>query len=108
MADVQRPVIAITMGDPCGIGPEVIAKALASGEVYSECRPVVVGSSWFMRQALKLTEAPLHVREVESAAEAGLSPALVDVVDIHNLDPEDVTVGKVSPNVRPGSYAMGV
>ena len=97
MADTQKPVIAITMGDPCGIGPEVIAKALASGEVYSACRPVVVGSSWSMEQAVKLTGTPLKVREVESPVEAGLSPDLVDVVDIHNLNPEDVTVGKVSP-----------
>ena len=34
MTDVQKPVIAITMGDPCGIGPEVIAKALTSEAVY--------------------------------------------------------------------------
>ena len=97
MADIPKPVIAITMGDPCGIGAEVIAKALASGEVYPSCRPVVVGSSWSMEQAVELTRTPLKVREVESPEEAGLSPELVDVMDIHNLNPEDVTVGKVSP-----------
>ena len=97
MTDVQKPVIAITMGDPCGIGPEVIAKALASEAVYLTCRPVVVGSSRSMRQAVDLTGAPLEVREVKSPAEAGRSPGLVSVIDIGNLDPEDVTVGKVSP-----------
>ncbi len=97
MDDVQRPVIAITMGDPCGIGPEVIARALASGEVYPTCRPLVVGSAWCMEQGVKLAGAGLRVQEVDSPAEAGLSPDRVDVVDIHNLSPEDVTVGKVSP-----------
>ena len=104
MTDRQKPVIAITMGDPCGIGPEVIAKALASAEVYTACRPLVVGNSWSMEQAVKLAGASLNVREVESPVEAGLSPELVDVVDIHNLDPEDVTVGKVSPTC--GKAAM--
>ena len=41
---VQRPAIAITMGDPCGIGPEVVVKALADPRVYAACRPVVVGN----------------------------------------------------------------
>ena len=90
MPDNRKPIIAITMGDPCGIGPEVIAKALASGEVYSVCRPVVVGSSWSMKQAVELIGVPIKVREVES-------PELVDVVDTLNLSPKDVTVGKISP-----------
>ena len=106
MAETYKPVIAITMGDPCGIGPEVIAKALASGEVHASCRPVVVGSSWSMEQAVKLTGAPLRVCEVYSPAEAGHSPELVEVVDPRNLDPGDVTVGKVSPSC--GKAAMGV
>ena len=63
----DKPTIALTMGDPCGIGPEVIAKALASGEVHSMCRPVVVGSAWSMERAVELTGASLTVREVESA-----------------------------------------
>ena len=104
MADIQKPVIAITMGDPCGIGPEVIAKALAYGEVHSTCRPVVFGSTWSMERALELTGVPLKVREVESPVEAGRSPELVDVLDVHNLNPEDVTVGQISPTC--GKAAM--
>ena len=104
MVEVRKPVIAITMGDPCGIGPEVIAKALGSGEVYPICRPVVVGSSWSMKQAVDLTGAALTIRETESPSEGGMSPGFADVVDAHNLNPEDVTVGKVSPSC--GKAAM--
>ena len=104
MSDDQKPLIAITMGDPCGIGAEVIAKALASAEVYATCRPVVVGSSWAIEQVQQLVDAPFKVREVDSPTEAGLSPGLVDVVDPHNLNPEDVTVGRISPSC--GKAAM--
>lgn len=38
-----KPLIAITSGDPCGIGPEVVAKAIATGEPHGAC-PVVIGS----------------------------------------------------------------
>ena len=97
MSDDSKPLIAITMGDPCGIGPEVIAKALASAEVYAICRPVVVGSSWAMEQVQQFVDAPFKIREVDCPTEAGLLLGLVEVVDPHNLNPEDVTVGRVSP-----------
>ena len=94
--DDYKPLIAITMGDPCGIGGEVIAKALASGEVHPICRPVVVGSKWAMAQAVSVAGVALEVREVDSPEEAGAVPGAVDVIEGHNLNPEDVTVGRVS------------
>jgi len=39
----KKPVIAVTMGDPAGIGPEIIAKALARAEITALCRPLVIG-----------------------------------------------------------------
>ena len=85
------------MGDPCGIGPEVVAKALASGSVYPICRPVVVGNCLVMKQAVKLTGVPLSIREVDSPIQAGKRPDLIDMLDIHNLNLEDVTIGQISP-----------
>src|SRR5260370_34056272 len=55
------PVIAITMGDPAGIGPEVIAKALAHKEVYEKCLPLVVGDVKRMVTAVPITKWPLSV-----------------------------------------------
>ena len=51
----QKPAIAITMGDPCGIGPEVVVKAMADPRVYAACRPLVVGNVYAMEQAVSLT-----------------------------------------------------
>ena len=48
--ETMRPAIAITMGDPCGIGPEVVVKALADPRVYAACRPVVVGNVHAMEE----------------------------------------------------------
>ena len=41
----ERPIVAITMGDASGIGPEIIMKALARPEVHAMCRPLVVGEA---------------------------------------------------------------
>ncbi len=97
MAKNQKPLVAITMGDPCGIGPEVVVKALASGSVYPICHPVVVGNCWAIEQAVKLTGVALTVREVNAPIQVDKRADIVDVIDIHNLNPEDVQVGQVSP-----------
>ena len=96
MVDTEKPAIAITMGDPCGIGPEVVVKALADPRVYASCRPLVVGNTYAMRQAVKLTGLPLTINETNDPTAAGVDASVVDVVDIHNLDPEDITVGQLS------------
>ena len=103
-----KPTIAITMGDPCGIGPEVVVKAMADPQVYRACRPLVVGNVYAMEQAVSLTGVPVKIKEIEinetGGPAAGLDPGVIDVVDIHNLNPEDITVGQISPTC--GQAAM--
>ena len=100
----NRPSIAITMGDPCGIGPEVVVKALADPRVYAACRPLVVGNVHAMEQAARMTGLGLAINSADDPTAAGLDPAVVDVVDIGNLNPEDITVGQLS--VACGRAAM--
>jgi 4-phospho-D-threonate 3-dehydrogenase / 4-phospho-D-erythronate 3-dehydrogenase len=58
---MEKPLIAITMGDPSGAGPEVIAKALAKPEVRELCRPLVLGDPAVMKRALAITGVPLRL-----------------------------------------------
>ena len=97
MADAHKPPIAITMGDPCGVGPEVVAKALADPRVYASCRPLVVGNAYAMQRAVRQAGLPFRVSEIADPATAGRDPQVLDVLDTHNLNPEDITVGRVSP-----------
>lgn len=46
----RKPIIAITMGDPCGVGPEIVLKMLAKKGLYRQCRPVVFGDWAFLRK----------------------------------------------------------
>ena len=97
MVERDRPVIAITMGDPCGIGPEVIVKALAEPDVHALCRHIVIGSLPALEAALDLTEVPLTPRPIETPANADDDPALVNIIDPQNLDPSHIDVGQISP-----------
>lgn len=58
---MSKPVIAVTMGDPCGIGPEIIARALADKAVRNESLPLVVGDCSAMERALAVTGTNLKI-----------------------------------------------
>ncbi|MHB1317579.1 MAG: 4-hydroxythreonine-4-phosphate dehydrogenase PdxA [Anaerolineae bacterium] len=89
------PVIVITMGDPAGVGPEVIAKALKHAEIWDLCRPVVVGDLGIMNQASELVEGPVF-RGIADISEARYHPATPDIVDCKQLDADGVQPGLVS------------
>src|SRR6185295_15293516 len=61
----DRPLLGITMGDPAGIGPEVIAKALAVAKVQRLCCPLVIGSFPVMQQTVKNLKLTMNVIRVE-------------------------------------------
>jgi 4-hydroxythreonine-4-phosphate dehydrogenase len=97
MADQRKPVVAVTMGDPCGIGPEVIAKALASPDVYENCRPLIIGNGWCMERALELVGSDLKLHQTTTPLESNGVAGTVELLDPGNLNVEDVTVGQISP-----------
>lgn len=90
---MSQPTIAVTMGDPAGIGPEIVARALSEGEVRAACRPVVVGDPRLMARAVQLVKSPLRVRPVQTAREAGGDPSTLDVLPAGAVDPETLTPG---------------
>ncbi|TFG59666.1 MAG: 4-phospho-D-threonate 3-dehydrogenase, partial [Nitrospirales bacterium] len=47
-----KPILAITMGDPAGIGPEIIVKALQLPKVWQVCRPLIIGSRPVLEQTI--------------------------------------------------------
>ncbi len=97
MPSDKRPAVAVTMGDPCGIGPEVVAKALAQPWVYDACRPLVVGNTLAMERAIALTGARLRVNSLDDPEDAGRDPVVLDLLDPGNLDPVHITPGRISP-----------
>ena len=74
--------LAITMGDPGGIGPEIVVKAISSEEIRSMCAPVVIGDRPVMEEVLKLLDLPAHVRLLRSPD--GYDPArgFINLIDL--------------------------
>ena len=96
------PRIAITMGDPAGIGPEVILKTLLQGDIYQVCKPIVLGDINVLRMVSKKL-GPLSFRTIKTPPEVTGSPGLVDVISVSNLKRDSFIPGR--PTV-PGGKAM--
>jgi 4-hydroxythreonine-4-phosphate dehydrogenase len=75
--------IAITMGDPGGVGPEIILKSLCSSEVRNCCAPVVVGDSIVIKEALNLLNLPIKLRTINSPDESKPTIEVIDVIPPH-------------------------
>lgn len=88
------PLLGITMGDPAGIGPEVIAKALAKPQLRRICTPLVIGSSAVMRWTIKRLKLDLDVQPIE-----GHGTNLSRSHRIAVLDPLDEPLGSFKPGV---------
>ena len=92
----DRPFVAITMGDPAGIGAEVTVKALREASVYGKCRPFVVGNAAAIRAASDLAGGGMATRVVHSVDDVRGDAGGVDVLDIENLDYASIETGRVS------------
>ena len=95
LTDKARPVIAITMGDAAGIGPEVVVKALLSRNVYDICRPLVIGDGATLLAVITMLDNPAKLSPVSTVREVRGQYSTIDLIDLHNLEPGEVIIGEV-------------
>jgi len=101
---MQRPKIAITLGDVAGIGPEVVARACTDPAVRDCCRPVVVGNPAVLARALRLCGISHPVRQVERISLASCQDDVVECWDPHGAELDDVPPGTVDPRAGNAAY----
>jgi 4-hydroxythreonine-4-phosphate dehydrogenase len=92
----QQPIIGISMGDPAGVGPEIICRALSRPRVRDLCRPIVVGDASVLRSAAKYVNVQAEVRAVAKVADAKFQPDTIDVFELHNVQISKLQLGQVS------------
>ena len=90
----MKPLLAITMGDAAGIGPEIIAKALSLDEVYSLCRPLVVGDASAMAMGVEVAGSNLRINRVGSPEEGLFQRGAIDILSFDNIDVTSLVMGK--------------
>ena len=81
-----RPIIGITMGDPVGIGPEILVKALNDSTLYALCRPLILGDSHIIKKALTLLHVNNRVNIIKDPEQGQYLFNTLDIMDISNID----------------------
>ena len=96
----SKLIIGITMGDPAGIGPEIIIKALMDKSLYSICTPVVIGNIEVMRKAISLVKgedrAELSLKSFTGIGELGEEERAINILSLNNVDASSLIYGKIS------------
>jgi 4-hydroxythreonine-4-phosphate dehydrogenase len=80
-----RPTLALTLGDPAGIGPEIMAKALAEGSAYEHLVPAVIGDHGVLAQVIEGCGLDLELRRIDGPDEARGERGVVDLIDLDNI-----------------------
>ena len=93
---MEKPIIAVTMGDPAGIGPEIVAKSIADKATYDVARCIVIGDKKVMEKAIEIVGADLKVNVVESPADGVYSYVVLNMIDLDNIDMSRFEYGKIN------------
>lgn len=95
MSTQYKPITAITMGDPAGIGPEIVVGTMLSEEIHDCCRPFVIGSIAIMERAAKVLGKELKYNKIEDPSEAKYEFGTVDIIETGDYDTDSIEWGKV-------------
>lgn len=101
---MSKPLIAVTMGDPAGVGPEIVAKSLASEEVTDVADCVIVGDRKCMENAIRIVGVDLKINVIQKPAEGQYEKGILNLIDLDNVDMDAFAFGKVSGMCGKAAY----
>jgi 4-hydroxythreonine-4-phosphate dehydrogenase len=92
----KKPIIAVTMGDPAGVGPEIAIKALLMPVIKNVCKPVLIGDLGILRKASQRLGLEVSFKMLSGPKETSGGQGVIEVVDLKNVDSGSFRVGEVS------------
>ena len=101
---MSKPLIAVTMGDPAGVGPEIVAKSLASEAVTEVADCVIVGDKKCMENAIRIVGAGLEIRVIQKPSEGQYEKGIMNLIDLDNVNMDVFEFGKVSGMCGKAAY----
>ncbi|WP_407308964.1 4-hydroxythreonine-4-phosphate dehydrogenase PdxA [Desulfosporosinus sp. SB140] len=91
----QRSVVGVTMGDPAGIGPEIVVKALANKRIFDIAKPLVIGNAEILQKMIAQLGLELRVHPVQRAEEAQFQYGVVDVIEATPVTSDLIKMGEI-------------
>ena len=104
MRDHDRPIIAVTMGDPAGIGPEITVKAAARDEVRRACRCTIIGDGGVLAEAARAAGVAMPSNMLGEPLADHYDEEALNVLDSRNVDMGRLRPGQVSAMCGKAAY----
>jgi 4-hydroxythreonine-4-phosphate dehydrogenase len=101
---LEKPVIGITMGDPAGVGPEIILKAFRNSKLHTICNPLVIGSTDILKNTEEFVRTGLFFRAVCSPEEAEYEPGIINILPVDNIDADSIRWGQIQSKAGRAAY----
>jgi len=100
----SKPTLGITMGDPAGVGPEIIIKALSDPNVHEFCKPLVVGDAGVINKASHIIGSDCNIHTVSSVGECVFKPGIINIFDLSNITEEQYEFGRISSHAGNAAF----
>ena len=104
LGDGGLPIIAITMGDPASIGPEIAVKALQERSIHKICKPLLVGDAKVFEQIINKLKLNVKVNAVSKVTDAKFELGIIDVFDLNITDINKLQFGKIDAMCGEASF----
>lgn len=91
----KKAIIAVPMGDPAGIGPEITVKSFLNKDILNDSNIVVVGDCNVIERALEITDVELNVNVIESVKDAKFETGTIDLIDMKNINMDEFEFGEI-------------
>ena len=101
---MNRPLITVPIGDPAGIGPEIVVKAMAVPEVVDTARVIVTGDSNILRQAVRICGRDLQIHIVDSPDQGDYRQGILNLIDLKNVDMDTFAFGQIQAMCGRAAY----
>ena len=95
MCEVIRPVTAITMGDPAGIGPEICVDTMLDKGIHDVCRPLMIGSIAILKRAAEVRGKDVRFHKIDDPSEALYEYGTIDIIETGDYDTDSIRWGEV-------------
>ncbi|MGX4599703.1 4-hydroxythreonine-4-phosphate dehydrogenase PdxA [Faecalimicrobium sp. JNUCC 81] len=93
---MNKPYIGVPLGDPAGIGPEIVVKSIAKESTNSYCNPVIVGDKKVIERAIKVCDLDLDIKVIKDVKEGVYNNKTLNLIDLDNINMDKFEYGIVS------------
>lgn len=101
---MRKSLIAVPIGDPAGVGPEIVAKSVASKEVFDVADCIIVGDKAIMENAVKITGTGLTIHVINEPEEGDFREGILNLIDLKNVDMDSFEFGRVNGMCGKAAY----